>query len=340
MNEKKFNVAVVGVTGSVGEVLLELLKEREFPLGELSLVASEHSAGEKLLFGMKKIMVQDIAQFDFTGVDFAFFSAGREVSKQYVPIATAAGAVVIDNTSEFRYEHDVPLIIPEINAALLAGDLPRNIIANPNCTTIQMLLALYPIQERVGIKRIQVATYQSVSGAGRDGIKELARQTATLLNGQEAEVKVLPHQIAFNIIPQIDAIEDNGYSREEMKMVLETQKIFNDPAILVNATAVRVPVFYGHGMALSIETAEPIECDEVAALMKDTVGLSYLEKDYPMPVTHAANQDAVFVGRLRRDLSHPQGLTMWVVADNVRKGAALNAIQIAELLVNKYRVLH
>lgn len=340
MTEKQYNVAIVGATGAVGEVLLNLLKEREFPVGTLHALASERSAGEQVLFGNKPITVMNVEEFDFNGVDYAFFSAGRAVSELHAPRAAEAGCVVIDNTSQFRYDKDVPLIVPEVNAGLLAQDLPRSIIANPNCSTIQMLVALNPIYEVAGIKRINVATYQAVSGAGNVAIEELARQTASLLNGQEAEVNCFPQQIAFNVIPQIDEFEDNGYTREEMKMVLETQKIFNDDQILVNPTAVRVPTFYGHGEAIHIETEHAIDVEEVKALLKTASGVTLLEEAYPTPVSHAANQDDVFVGRLRKDISHDNGLNMWVVSDNVRKGAALNAIQIAELLVNKDRILH
>ena len=332
MTEKTYNVAVVGATGVVGEVIIDLLAERD-PL------ASERSAGETVLCGTKRCQVGDLAEFDFSGVHYAFFSAGSEVSRQYAQKAAAAGAIVIDNTSAFRYDDDVPLIVPEVNSALLA-DLPaRGIIANPNCSTIQMAVALNPIVERVGISRINVSTYQAVSGAGRSAIKELAGQTAALLNGQSIEVNALPKQIAFNVIPHIDVFEDNGYSREEMKMVLETQKIFNDATIAVNPTTVRVPVFYGHSEAVHIETRAPIELEEVAALLAEASGVELLQDDYATAVTDAASQDVVYVSRLRRDISHPNGINMWVVADNVRKGAALNAIQIAELLVNRDRVL-
>ena len=339
MTDKKYNVAIVGATGVVGEVILSILHEREFPVGDVVPLASERSAGKKVMLGSKPIMVQDLATFDFAGIDFAFFSAGAEVSLEHAPRAAKAGAMVIDNTSAFRYDDDVPLVVPEVNAAILAELPERNIIANPNCSTIQMVVVLNPIAELAGIERVNVATYQAVSGAGKSAIEELARQTASLLNAQEASVETLPHQIAFNVFPQIDRFEENGYTREEMKMVWETQKIMNDANIKVNPTAVRVPVFYGHSEALHIETKEPIDINELLSVLSTTPGLSLMQKDYPTPVTHAASQDGIFVGRVRQDISHPNGVNMWVVADNIRKGAALNAVQIAELLVNRDRLL-
>ena len=340
MQEKKYNVAIVGATGVVGEVIVDSLKAREFPLGELHLVASENSAGKSMMFGTKKCIVQDIKTFDFTGVDFAFFSAGRDISREYAPLAAKAGCMVIDNTSEFRYDADIPLVVPEINAALLATLPERRIIANPNCSTIQMAVVLNPLIDVFGVEHVTVTTYQSVSGAGRQAIEELARQTATLMNGQEIVAEAFPHQIAFNVIPQIDELEDNGYTREEMKMVLETQKIFNDKTIKVNPTAVRVPVFYGHSEALHVKLKQKVQREAVVEALEQAVGLSVCEREYPMPTTHAAQQDGVFVGRIRQDLHDPMAFNLWVVADNVRKGAALNAIQIAELLVNRDRVMH
>jgi aspartate-semialdehyde dehydrogenase len=340
MKDKKYNVAVVGATGVVGEVIVSLLHEREFPVGEFHALASEQSAGKKVMCGSKPIVVKDITNFDFSGVDYAFFSAGNSVSKEYVAKATSAGALVIDNSSEFRYESDIPLIVPEVNPHLLV-DLPkRKIISNPNCSTIQMAVVLNPLIETIGVERVNVSTYQAVSGAGRSAIEELARQTATLMNGQEIEVKSLPQQIAFNIIPYIDDFQDNGYTREEMKLVLETQKIFNDSSLQVNATAVRVPVFYGHSESLQIDLSREADVDEVKELFNATLGLTLLEDEYPMPAVHAAEQDEVFVGRVRKDLFNPNTINLWVVADNVRKGAALNAVQIAELLVNRDRILH
>jgi len=329
-----YDVAVVGATGVVGEVMLELLAERKFPVNTLYPLASERSAGKKVMFNGHATRVGDLAEFDFSEVQLAFFSAGGEISKQYVPIAVEAGAVVIDNTSAFRYESDVPLVVPEVNANVLMEYRERNIIANPNCSTIQMVVALKPIYDAVGIRRVNVATYQSVSGAGRLAIKELARQTAELLNGQEVSLKAFSKQIAFNTIPQIDEIQDNGFTREEMKMIWETQKILCDENISINPTAVRVPVFYGHSEALHIETLQPITADQAREILMQAPGVVVVDDDdYPTSVSHAACQDAVFVGRIRNDISLPNGLNMWVVSDNVRKGAALNAIEIAEHLV-------
>lgn len=332
---RTFNVAIVGATGTVGETLLEILKERDFPVGEVALLASERSAGKTVRFGGKTLTVQDVANFDFSDTQIGFFSAGSEVSKKYAPIAADCGCVVIDNTSYFRYDPDIPLVVPEVNPEAIANYRERFIIANPNCSTIQMVVALKPIYDAVGILRINVATYQSVSGAGRSAINELASQTSNLLNGMEVKPKAFPVQIAFNVIPQIDVMQENGYTKEEMKMVWETQKIFNDPDIMVNPTAVRVPVFFGHSEAIHIETQQPISVSEAAELLMQAPGVQYVDIDqgYPTAITHAANSDPVFVGRLRQDISHPNGLNLWVVADNIRKGAALNAVQIAQYLI-------
>ena len=331
------NVAIAGATGAVGEALLEILEQREFPVGELHLLASQRSAGRRIQFRGKSIMVQDIADFDFANVQIGLFSAGSSVSQVYAPIAAEAGCVVVDNTSFFRYDDDVPLIVPEVNPHRLADYRQRNIIANPNCSTIQMLVALKPIYDAVGITRINVATYQAVSGAGAGGIKELAGQTANLLNAKPIEADVMPVQIAFNAIPQIDSFQDNGYTREEMKMVWETRKIFEDDSIQVNPTCVRIPVFFGHSEAVHLETAQPIGASEVAELLRSAPGVEVFTDDtYPTPVEHAAGTDPVFVGRIRDDISHNQGVNLWVVSDNVRKGAALNSVQIAELLVKHW----
>ena len=328
------DLAIAGATGAVGEALIEILEAREFPVGQLYLLASERSAGRRLQFRGKSIMVQNIAEFDFSQVQIGLFSAGSSVSEVYAPIAADAGCVVVDNTSFFRYEDDIPLIVPEVNAHRLEDYRHRNIIANPNCSTIQMLVALKPIHDAAQITRINVATYQAVSGAGAGGIKELAGQTANLLNAKPIETDVMPVQIAFNAIPQIDKFQDNGYTKEEMKMVWETRKIFEDDLIQVNPTCVRIPVFYGHSEAVHLETAMPITAAEVTRLLTEAPGVEVLpEGDYPTPVEHAAGTDPVFVGRIRQDISHPQGINLWVVSDNVRKGAALNSVQIAELLV-------
>lgn len=330
----QYNIAILGATGAVGEAMLDVLEDRQFPIKNLSLLASAKSAGTPIEFKGETYDVMDVADFDFSQADIALFSAGGSVSEHYAPIAADAGCVVIDNTSHFRYDVDVPLVIPEVNPDDISWYHTRNIIANPNCSTIQMLVALKPIHDAVGITRINVCTYQAVSGAGRSGIDELLNQTAKVLNGHDAEVKTFSKQIAFNVLPHIDAFQDNGYTREEMKMVWETHKILGDEHIRVNPTAVRVPVFYGHSEAVNIETRDPLSVEEAKVLLKAAPGVIYVEKDedYPTAVSEAIQTDAVFVGRLRQDISHEQGLNMWVVADNTRKGAALNAVQIAELL--------
>lgn len=337
---KTVNVAVVGATGAVGETMLSILAERQFPVGKVYALASERSAGKKVAFGNSFLTVEDLATFDFSRVQVGLFSPGGAISREYAPKAAAAGCVVIDNTSEFRYDDDVPLIVPEVNAHAIAGYTQRNIIANPNCSTIQMLVALKPIHDAVGIERINVATYQAVSGSGKEAIEELATQSARKLNGQDADVVVYPKQIAFNALPQIDVFQDNGYTKEEMKMVWETRKIFEDDSIRVNPTAVRVPVFYGHSEAVHIETREKITAEQAWELCKNADGIEVLDTrrdgGYPTAVTEGAGQDPVYVGRIREDISHERGLNLWVVADNVRKGAALNSIQIAECLVRDY----
>jgi aspartate-semialdehyde dehydrogenase len=331
---------MVGATGAVGETLLAILAERDFPISELVPLASERSAGERITFGGKSIVVKNLADYDFDGVDIAFFSAGGSVSRVHAPRAAAAGAVVIDNTSEFRYQDDIPLVVSEVNPHAIAQYTTRGIIANPNCSTMQMLVALAPIHRSVGIERINVATYQSVSGAGRSGMEELGKQTAALLAFQEVETSKFPKQIAFNVIPQIDDFQDNGYTKEEMKMVWETRKILEDESIQVNPTAVRVPVFYGHAEAVHIETRDKITAEQARALLEQAEGVVVQDErkagGYPTPVGDAAGQDPVFVGRIREDISHEHGLDLWVVADNVRKGAALNAVQIAEILIEDY----
>ena len=338
---KTFDVAVAGATGAVGEAMLEILAERKFPVGQVYPLASERSAGGKVAFGNRELTVGKLSDFDFKKAQIGLFSAGSSVSEQYAPQAAAAGCVVIDNTSRFRYDDDVPLVVPEVNPQALAGYKARNIIANPNCSTIQMVVALKPIHDAVGIERINVATYQAVSGAGRRGIEELAEQTAQLLNGKPVEKGgKFPKQIAFNALPQVDEFQDNGYTREEMKMVWETRKILGDPAIQVNATCVRVPVFYGHSEAVHIETRDKLSAEKARSLLAKAQGVVVMDErrpgGYPTAVTEAAQGDAVYVGRIREDLSHPRGLNLWVVSDNVRKGGALNSVQIAELLVKSY----
>lgn len=337
---KTYNIAVVGATGAVGETLISILEERNFPLGELFPLASERSAGSKVMFRGKAITVQNLADFDFSKVQIGLFSAGGSVSAEYAEKAAKAGCVVIDNTSHFRYDDDIPLVVPEVNPEKIAEYTNRNIIANPNCSTIQMLVALKPIHDKVGITRINVATYQAVSGTGKIAVEELAKQTAALLNGREVECKVYPKQIAFNVLPQIDVFMDNGYTKEEMKMAWETKKIFGDESIQVNATCVRVPVFYSHSEAVNIETRTPITVEEVRTLLADAPGVTLMDGrepgDYPTAVSDSAGKDATFVGRIRADISHPNGMNLWIVSDNVRKGAALNSVQIAEVLIKDY----
>ena len=335
-SERKYTVAVVGATGAVGETMLAILEERNFPVGKIIALASERSAGSTVTFRNREVVVQDLATFDPAGVDFALFSAGGSTSKEFAAKFVEKGAIVIDNSSAFRYDDDVPLVVSEVNPEA-ARNPPRGIIANPNCSTMQMLVALAPIHRAVGIERINVATYQSVSGGGRSALEELGRQTAAILNFADPSPSRFPVQIAFNLIPQIDDFLDNGYTKEEMKLVWETRKILGDDRIQVNPTAVRVPVFYGHSEAVHIETREPITADAARALLERAPGVVVVDErvagGWPTPVTHASGTDAVYVGRIRQDISHPRGLNLWVVADNIRKGAALNAVQIAELLV-------
>lgn len=335
---KTFTVAVVGATGAVGQTMLSILQERRFPVGTLHLLASERSAGEQIEYDGRKITVQDLSGFDPSCVDFALFSAGGSISKEYAPKFAAAGAIVIDNSSAFRMDADVPLVVSEVNPEAL-DSIPRGIVANPNCSTMQMLVTLAPIHRAVGISRINVATYQSVSGAGRSALEELGRQTANILSFKDPDPKRFPVQIAFNLIPHIDDFLDNGYTKEEMKLVWETRKILGDESIQVNPTAVRVPVFYGHSEAVHVETRSKITAAEARALLEKSPGLTVVDDrvpgGYPTPVTHASGTDAVYVGRIREDISCENGLNMWVVCDNIRKGAALNAVQIAELLANK-----
>jgi aspartate-semialdehyde dehydrogenase len=335
-----FDVAVVGATGAVGETMLSILAQRKFPVGKVYALASERSVGKRVQFGDGYLTVENLADFDFSKVQIGLFSPGASVSAVYAPKAAAAGCVVIDNTSQFRYDDDIPLVVPEVNPHAVAQYKNRGIIANPNCSTIQMLVALKPIHDAVGIERINVATYQAVSGTGKEAIEELASQTANLLNGKPVKAEVYPKQIAFNVIPQIDVFMDNGYTKEEMKMVWETKKIMGDDSILVNPTCVRVPVFYGHSEAVHIETREKITAEQARELLRKAPGVEVLDEHvpggYPTAVTEAANHDATYVGRIREDVSHPRGLNLWVVSDNVRKGAALNSVQIAELLIRDY----
>lgn len=332
-----YTIAVLGATGAVGETMLSILQERQFPVKTLFPLASSNSAGETLEFKGEELEILDADGFDFGQCQIALFSAGGSVSAKYAPIAAEAGCVVIDNTSHFRNEPDIPLIIPEVNLNTLSDYRARNIIANPNCSTIQMLIALKPIYDAVGISRIIVSTYQSVSGAGRSGIGELAERTADFLNGTPSDPEVFSHSIAFNLIPQIDTWEDNGYSREEMKMHWETQKIFADPEIMVNATCVRVPVFYGHAESITIETRGSMDAQQAKELLRGAPGVVLCEDDeLPTPHWVANQEDATYVARVRDDISKENSLSFWVVADNIRKGAALNAIQIAEALIEQW----
>lgn len=337
---RTFDVAVVGATGAVGECMLEILAQRGFPVGKVHALASERSVGRMVNFGQKELAVENLADFDFSKVQIGLFSPGASVSAVYAPKAGEAGCVVIDNTSQFRYDADIPLVVPEVNEHAIAQYRNRNIIANPNCSTVQMLVALKPIHDAVGIARINVATYQAVSGTGKDAIEELATQTANLLNGRPVESKVYPKQIAFNVLPHIDAFQDNGYTKEEMKMVWETHKIMGDDSIQVNPTCVRVPVFYGHSEALHIETCKKLTAAQARELLATAPGIVLLDErapgGYPTPVSEASGTDPVYVGRIREDISHPLGLNLWVVSDNLRKGAALNSIQIAESLIERY----
>ena len=335
-----FDVVVVGATGAVGEAMISILEERDFPVGTLYPLASRRSAGSSIRFRGRRHTVGDLDDFDFSKARIGLFSAGASVSERYVPRAGEAGCVVIDNSSRFRYENDVPLVVPEVNPDAIEGYTRRNVIANPNCSTIQMVVALKPIHEAAGIERINVATYQSVSGTGKEAIEELAGQTAALLNGKPAEAGVYPKQIAFNALPHIDVFMDNGYTKEEMKMVWETRKIMEDDSIRVNATTVRIPVFYGHSEAVHVETREKLGVDEAREILAAAPGVVVMDErtdgGYPTAATESAGADAVFVGRIREDISHPRGLDMWIVSDNLRKGAALNSVQIAEMLARDH----
>ena len=335
---QKFDVCVLGATGLVGKTIIEILEERDFPINKLYPLASARSAGEFIEFNGESIEVLDADNFDWSQAQIGFFSAGGNISAKYAPIAGEAGCIVIDNTSEFRYEADIPLIVPEVNPHDLADYRNRNIIANPNCSTIQMMVALKPIYDAVGIARVNVSTYQSVSGGGKEAMDELAKQTADLLSGKPVETKNFSRQIAFNVIPQIDVFLENGYTKEEMKMVWETKKILGDENVLVNPTAVRVPVFFGHGEALHIETNSPISAEEVKDLLSQAPGMVVCrnDEDFPTQIGDASGKDETFVGRIREDISHNNGINMWIVSDNTRKGAATNSIQIAELLIKEH----
>ncbi len=336
---KQYDVCILGATGAVGEAMLSILEQRKFPVGKLYPLASSRSAGSTVTFKGEQLTVIDVEGFDFSKTQIGLFSAGGSVSEKFAPIAAASGCVVIDNTAHFRYDRDIPLVVPEVNPHAIAQYKNRGIIANPNCSTIQMVVALKPIKDAVGIARINVATYQAVSGTGKEAIDELAEQTRALFNQQEVKLEVYPKRIAFNVLPHIDVFLENGYTKEEMKMVWETRKIMEDDTIMVNPTAVRVPVFYGHSEAVHIETRKKITAAEARSLLEKAPGVVVIDTrepgGYPTPVDAAGN-DATYVGRIRDDVSHPMGLNLWIVSDNVRKGAALNSIQIAEILISKY----
>jgi aspartate-semialdehyde dehydrogenase len=337
---RRLNIAVVGATGAVGETVFTVLQERNFPVNNIYPLASSRSVGKTIQFNNCDLEIEDLAHFDFSQVDIALFSAGGQVSQEYAPKAVASGCVVIDNTSCFRYEKDIPLIVPEVNPQRIVEYKNRGIIANPNCSTIQMVVALKPLHDAVGIQRINVATYQSVSGTGKKAIQELVHQLTELLNGRSIKPVVYPKQIAFNALPHIDEFQDNGYTKEEMKMVWETKKILEDESILVNPTTVRVPVLYGHSEAIHLELKGPITVTEARSLLKNAPGVKVIDSpkkfQYPTVLTDAVGHDEVFVGRIRKDISHENGLNLWVVADNIRKGAATNAVQIAEILHRDY----
>lgn len=339
MKKEKYNVAVVGATGAVGNEMIATLEQRKFPVAQLKLLASTRGAGTQLEFNGKFYEVEVLNENSFAGVDIGLFSAGGSVSEKFAPIAGKAGCVVIDNTSAFRMDPEVPLVVPEVNAHAIALYPKKNIIANPNCSTIQMVVVLKPIHDVARIKRVVVSTYQAVSGTGKRAIKELESQVLAIYNQQEVKKEVYPHQIAFNCLPHIDVFFDNGYTKEEMKMVNETKKIMEDYSIGVTATTVRVPVFYGHSESVNIETEKKLSRDEVKEILSKAPGVVVVDDpkkfEYPLAI-HAAGKDETFVGRIREDESIPNGINMWVVADNIRKGAALNAVQIAEILIQKY----
>ncbi len=339
MSEKKFNVAVAGATGAVGNQMITSLEERNFPIKSIKFLASSRSVGRKLRFRGDLFAVEELTENSFKGIDIALFSAGGGTSKKFAPFAAKDGCVVVDNSSAWRMDPEVPLVVPEVNPHAVAKYTNKGIIANPNCSTIQMVVPLNPIHKKYRIKRIVVSTYQAVSGTGKQAIDELFDQTRAMINFLDYKIKVYPHRIAFNCLPHIDVFLDNGYTKEEMKMVNETRKIMEDDTIGVTATTVRVPVFYGHSESINVETMEPISADAVRALLEKEPSIKVVDDPkknlYPLAVD-AAGQDLTLVGRIREDESIPNGINMWVVADNIRKGAATNAIQIAEILAKDY----
>ena len=339
MKKPKYNVAIVGATGAVGEQMREVLEERKFPVGEMRLFASERSAGQFLEFDSRQHRVGVLNENSFENTDIALFSAGGAVSAKYAPLAVSAGAVVVDNTACFRMAPDIPLVVPEVNASAISDYKKRRIIANPNCSTIQMVVVLKPIHDAARIKRVVVSTYQSVSGAGRQAMEELSKQVAALYNGKEVETKKFPHQIAFNCIPHIDVFMEDGYTKEEWKMIHETRKILGEPSLAVTATTVRVPVFFSHSESVNVETEKKLTAAEVKSLLRQAPGIIVADAPennlYPLALD-ATGKDATYVGRIREDQSIQNGINLWVVADNLRKGAALNAVQIAEILIRDY----
>jgi aspartate-semialdehyde dehydrogenase len=334
-----YRVCVVGATGVVGQEMIKVLEERQFPVRDLKLLASERTAGTKRKFNGEELKVQVLGKDSFKDMEIGLFSAGGSISQKFAPIASQEGCVVIDNTSAFRMDPEVPLVVPEVNPHAIADYTHKGIIANPNCSTIQMVVVLKPIHDVATIKRVVVSTYQSVSGTGKDAIRELEKQTLAIFNLKEVTCEVYPHQIAFNCLPHIDVFSENGYTKEEMKMVNETKKIMEDESIAITATTVRVPVFYGHSESVNIETVKKITPDEAREMLSRAPGVMVVDNpkknEYPLAV-YAAGRDETFVGRIREDLSIENGINMWIVSDNVRKGAALNAVQIAETLVDQY----
>ncbi len=339
MTDKKFNIAVAGATGAVGNQMISCLEERNFPIKSIKFLASSRSVGRKLKFKGRDIDVEELTESSFKGIDIALFSAGGGASEKYAPFAANDGCIVVDNSSAWRMDPEVPLVVPEVNPHAVAQYKNKGIIANPNCSTIQMVVALHPLHREYGIKRIVVSTYQAVSGTGKKAIDELDSQTRAILNFKEYESKVYPHIIAFNCLPHIDVFLDNGYTKEEMKMVHETRKILEDSTIGVTATTVRVPVFFGHSESVNIETKRKVSVQEVRALLERTPGVKVVDdpmnNQYPLAID-AAGQDLTLVGRIRNDESIENGINMWIVADNIRKGAATNTVQIAEILAKEY----
>lgn len=339
MVQRKFNVAVAGATGAVGNQMIRCLEEMNFPVNSVTFLASSRSVGRQLRFKGDLVEVKELKEDSFKGIDIALFSAGGGTSQRFAPLAAKDGCVVVDNSSAWRMDPEVPLVVPEVNSHAIAQYAEKGIIANPNCSTIQMVVVLNPIHKKYGIKRIVVSTYQAVSGTGKKAIDELFDQTRAMINFLDYETRVYPHRIAFNCLPHIDVFLDNGYTKEEMKMVNETRKIMEDDSIAVTATTVRVPVFFGHSESVNIETEDPVSAGDVKALLQNSPGVKVMDEPrknlYPL-ATDAAGQDLTLVGRIRQDESIPNGLNMWIVADNIRKGAATNAVQIAQVLGNDY----